>query len=244
MRTAICLSGELRSIENTLPSFKEYLFGFFETFDLFYFAWKDDPDIAKLKHLVQTNQLKDLELEDRHLFNEAFYFPNRKSEPYFQPLIRQMYCLKRVNDLKKTYEEQNGFKYDTVIRLRPDLLIRYRELHPLTFDTDAVTFLDHDDWHGYADRLYFGNSEHMDILSERIHLLPKYNAIGGRNQYEAFLQFTVNYHDIPHRTTNVYDTCLLRTNGDRVGEKISIEKGEIIRLPDGRIWHDKEKAFI
>ena len=44
MKTAICLSGELRSIDKCIDGWKEKMLPKLGECDLFYFAWDDDPD--------------------------------------------------------------------------------------------------------------------------------------------------------------------------------------------------------
>ena len=55
MKTAICLSGELRSIDKCIDGWKEKILPKLGDYDLFYFAWDDDPDKSKLKYLNQLN---------------------------------------------------------------------------------------------------------------------------------------------------------------------------------------------
>ena len=62
MKTAICLSGELRSIDKCIDGWKEKILPKLGEYDLFYFAWDDDPDKSKLKYLNQLN-LKDIIIE-------------------------------------------------------------------------------------------------------------------------------------------------------------------------------------
>ena len=55
MRTALCFSGELRSIDKCLPFWKKQIFPKIGDFDSFYFGWDDDPEFYKLKFLDKVN---------------------------------------------------------------------------------------------------------------------------------------------------------------------------------------------
>jgi hypothetical protein len=245
-KTAICLSGELRSIDKTFPLIEKNILSRFSDYDIFYFTWTDDPDLDKLRVLIKTGRVKDLDLKARMSFNEDEYFPKKPLKTNYQNIIRQLYCLKQVNDLKSQYEDENNFKYDIVVRIRPDLLLLNDSSLPENFeqsDFNYLHLLNHDNWHGYCDRFYVSNSPNMDILSNRINDVRYYSESGGSQQYEAFLKFISVWHDIDIKRINTLKTCLLRTNGVTEGEIVAVERGEIEIRPDG-IYHLLDENYI
>ena len=108
VKTAICLSGELRSIDKCVDGWKEKILPKLGEYDAFYFAWDDDPDKSKLKYLNQLN-LKDIIIEPRKTFAEKMYSLRKRREVNVQGLLRQTYCLNRCNDIKNKHEKENDF---------------------------------------------------------------------------------------------------------------------------------------
>jgi len=83
----------------------------------------------------------------------------------------------------------------------------------------------------------------MNTVSNRIENLLLYDSLGGINQYEGFLLFIIYYYGIEVEHIDYLETCLLRTNGERVGELIHIADGTITRTLNG-IWHNNLQAYI
>lgn len=243
MKIAVCFSGELRSIEHTFPLIKRYILDHLPSYDSFVHLWIDDTNIKKLPILIRNANIKDLLMEDRQTFDKTLYFNPLNIEMNHQAILRQLYCVQQVNNLKCLYEKDNSFIYDWVIRIRPDLLI----LEEYKFEISKLRntnlyLLDHDHWHGYCDRFYFSNSKDMDILSNRIDRLKYYSNLGGSMQYEGFLKFVADYNDLSIKEISM-KTCLLRENGDKAGEIIAIQNGDIEKIGD-RWWHIKQNNFI
>lgn len=218
MKTAFCFSGELRSIDKTYSILKERLMNRFSDYDIFLHTWNDDPDIYKLKYIEKDDKTKNILTEDRKTLPEKkIYEKNKRPEVSVQGMLRQLYCLKKCNNLKKEYEKQNNFKYDIVIRIRPDLLlINNTSLEKSAESWDMKNYVyttDHDDHHGYNDRFYFSNSQNMDFLSDRLDLLDYYTDVGGVIHYETFFKFCIKYINLDVCRSDM-QFVLLRNNGD------------------------------
>jgi len=217
MKTAFCFSGELRSIDKTYTLLKERIMCRFSDYDIFYHTWKDDPDIHKLYILEKDKYIKNILVEDRITIPERnIYTNNKREEVSVQGLLRQLHCLKQCNSLKTNFEKENNFKYDIVVRLRPDILIVNNsclEKNTESWDTSRYVYTsDHDSHHGYNDRFYFSNSENMDFLSNRLDLLDFYTNIGGVFHYETFFKFCIHYKELQVAYSNI-EFALLRTDG-------------------------------
>ena len=201
-----------------------------------------------MKCLLKTNKVADFHLEPRKSFNIETLFPNKPWDIQWEYIPRQLYCVKRVNDLKSKYEKENNFKYDLVVRIRPDLLIindSWLDENIETLDMENTMYmLDHDKWHGYCDRFYISGSENMDYISNGIEYLNEYSGAGGRSYGEGFLQFIINFHTSGIIKELELKTCLLRTNGEKEGEIIHIENGTIEKHENGKIWHKINGDYI
>lgn len=220
MKTAICISGELRSIDQCWTIWESTIFSALNDYDIFYYDYIDDPDIHKLNVLIKTNKLKDILLEKRPLLDESAYKTNKRDEVNIQGMLRQLDCLKKCNILKTQYEKQHGFVYDCVIRLRPDIKLLTNDVIDFDgCDMNKLWVCDHDQWHGYNDRFYFSSSQNMDIVSDRIDQLGEYYKLGGVIHYETFMKYIVLINDIEVDYLPI-KTCLLRTNGDLNGELV------------------------
>lgn len=197
MRTALCFSGELRSIDKCIDGWQEKILPYFGQYDSFYFGWEDDPQINKLKYLDKLN-LKECEITKRATFKEKMYAMRKRKEVNVQGMLRQIYCLKKANDLKTSYENKNNFIYDIVIRIRPDVSVEENAIFPdvKNLDMNKLHVFKHDKWFGHNDRLYFSNSRNMDILQNRINELDVYFLNGGIFHYETFFASVAINHKI------------------------------------------------
>jgi len=213
MKTAICLSGELRSIDKCIEKWKEKILPKLGEYDLFYFAWDDDPDKSKLRYLRELS-LKDIVIEPRKTFSEKMYSLKKRPEVNVQGLLRQTYCLNRCNNIKKKYERENGFIYDCVVRLRPDILIEPDASFPevAALDLNKLHVFKHDAWFGYNDRLYFSKSSNMDIVDNRFSFIDEHFYNNGIFHYEILFKAIVDKYKINPQKHD-FRFKLLRTNG-------------------------------
>jgi hypothetical protein len=217
MRTAFCFSGELRSIDKTYDLLKNKLMNRFSDYDIFYHTWNDDPDMEKLHYIEKDPHTKDILIEERKTFDESSYNTRKRDEVSVQGMLRQLYCLKQCNTLKLIHEVKNSFKYDIVVRIRPDtLIVNHTFLEKTIEQWDMKNYIytsDHDDHLGYNDRFYLSNSENMDYISNRFDYLPEYYDKGGLIHYEIFFRTCVTKLKLDVCRTQM-QFALLRTNGD------------------------------
>lgn len=107
MKTAFCFSGELRSIDKTYSILKERLMSRFSDYDIFYHTWSDDPDLSKLSFIENDPNTKNVLIEDRITLPEReIYHKNKRLEVFVQGMLRQLYCLKTCNNLKKDMKKK------------------------------------------------------------------------------------------------------------------------------------------
>ena len=147
MRIALCLSGQPRFVKQGFDYFKKNVFDVNDTVDVFAFLWWDPSKIGKLHSeeeiakndprkttVWQESDLEDfktcygpwLQTLETDLEFDIDVFPPEMYETWGQftrEVCSMFYSYKKVNELKTKYEIKNNFKYDWVIRSRPDFAI-------------------------------------------------------------------------------------------------------------------------
>lgn len=135
MRIAICFSGQMRTGVQAAPNIKRYIGDLEPVCDYFVHTWD---------HQSLPNLAKELTPIDNSVFSEFYKLYNPISmtvEPYaarrapdnlwggyrVDPATGKKYVsmfesIYKANRLKKTYEEDIGFVYDYVVRIRTDLI--------------------------------------------------------------------------------------------------------------------------
>jgi hypothetical protein len=163
MKIALCLSGHLRSFEKTFESIKEHLLDPFQP-DVFISSWNErgywtrndtlgvndfskitetEWDLVKSLYNPKTIEHEDLfewkKLEFQQRAEKILQTGQNKlrwGRP--QNIIGAFYKLCKADELRTNYESQYNFKYDFVIRARPDLLIRKCPFEFLKGDKNRV----------------------------------------------------------------------------------------------------------
>ena len=154
-RIAICLSSQLREIDKTLENIKNTFEWYFYKSKIDYFIYS--PNYFTRKHTLLSDIMGDPYVQyiseneidyvkkvlnpvsmyienDDELLSETVskYIDNVEMynhAKYFKFVyFGQHYHAEKVIELKRKYEEQNGFEYDYVIRTRPDIFFRRQDL--------------------------------------------------------------------------------------------------------------------
>jgi hypothetical protein len=198
MRVALLLSGQMRTFDDpeVVKKYYELLINPLNA-DIFISTWanrgvswchgspsnsvdssKENINIEDIKSVYTKNLIavdienlgtyeKSIPDEIKDIYINGFEWCNMKIKGTSVP---QLYKIKKVNKMKMDYENANGFKYDLVIRSRPDNIIMEpissRYLEKLNTHIYAIncpgTF--------YPNRIYdiffYGSSENMDKLSD------------------------------------------------------------------------------
>lgn len=193
MKTAICISGHFRTYLYLIHNFYSNVFCPFKKIgdvDIFIHTWdKLNAQKTAMSHLGNNNCYVEKDINEKEIL--GIYNPNkcvignydkiknkfllsnftnlecsnglRSSEGvlYSTPMMYKMWA---CNELKKQYEIENNFKYDYVIRMRPDLVVR-KEI-----DTNQLNLSKCNMWHiNYLDKYFcdavaIGSSEIIDIF--------------------------------------------------------------------------------
>jgi len=137
MRIAICFSGQIRTGVEASPNLLNFIGDLLPYTDFFIHTWDHETKKNyngvrirgrvnnfldhKFKGMLETYSPKKMIIEN---FNEV-YLRNKLEHPetlvfnYISPL---WYSFMESVSYKKNYEIENGFEYDYVIKLRPDII--------------------------------------------------------------------------------------------------------------------------
>lgn len=189
MRVAVCISGEMRTFRQNYDALKKKLIDAYNS-DVFISTWtsshalNNKGEAFKMKieqdELISLYQPKGLSLYE---FDSSMFYEYNgvkvpeallKAKPtQFRANIPQFFLMKNCNDLKRDFEIKGNFKYDFVIRVRPDLLI-LKEINLKKLDTNKI-YLKHvirDTY--YCDQFAIGSSSLMDKYTSLFDRLNEY----------------------------------------------------------------------
>ena len=220
-RIAVCLSGQSRTWKYCVDSIKSFLRDDEYEIDYFIHTWDinnyrpietiDGSEKYFYKSEVDTKSY--IESYNPKLYKiqsfESFQNKLKKIKnpiPYAYNdngnMINQMYSFKQSIVLKRIWERKNGFKYDYVIKLRPDLFFVYPSLRKnieLLEENNKTFYAYHQYGEGWENRLnddwppdmywLFLSSEESDIFSSYFGKRIKYireNSNNYDNDYHLY----------------------------------------------------------
>lgn len=188
MRIAVCLSGQPRVIEATIPSLLHFFSGEHE-YDFFCHSWdyntfkrlsknpipgqwpiewggEEPVNADHLKHVLSRLSPKKCVVDSKNvLSNSRFAWDSL------------FYSLMYANHLKKQYEIENNFRYDLVVRTRYDIVfhpsLKFTPNRDVNIDSYLDLYFGHISRMGYeynrinaSDTFFYGSSMAMDIISD------------------------------------------------------------------------------
>jgi len=192
MKIAVCFSGQIRTGIENYPNIKEFFGELYGHCDFFIHTW----NFCEYKTYNVSNIAKKPIIEPAEKFDEIkkLYSPKKMivdikhigyetAEKYgIQPL---WYSFWKSVELKKQYELENNFKYDYVIKFRPDLVLNYHTYDDLikeintTYDNEFKII----GWDGFdvpkntqlsTDVSFISKSNEMNIAADYFWSLMKY----------------------------------------------------------------------
>ncbi len=137
MRIAICLSGQLRIGLVSFPNFRKYIGDLWPNCDFFIHTWDSESYSSEG---VSCNRYDELGIQPMQIFPvdgalleeyQSLYDPKsfvcEKFDDWrnMSPSLSgdpHLHSVRRANELKSKYEDDNNFKYHWVVRARPDLI--------------------------------------------------------------------------------------------------------------------------
>lgn len=193
MKVALCISGQLRTFdnENVIKSLKEHVLNHYDC-DIFLSVWDDrgisqyteKNDASNSYNLIKSDNILPMDILSYYPMAKQIQVTNFKlwldsiSEElrtkfnteittWGQTLtaIPQLYKIWECNQMKSDYEQLNGFKYDIVIRSRPDLMF----VSKLNLINDGIIYHMNTPKFFWSNRIYdiffYSNSENMDKMA-------------------------------------------------------------------------------
>lgn len=196
MKTAVLVSGQMRSLEKTHEQLRSF---YPDAFWVIHAAKDEDSDKA---FLLRPNVV---------VIEEQPYIEEKKEYAWqigrgchgIQSVLRQLWAMNRAWEIYK----KSGFESDCVVRLRPDLVFR---AFPEVPKDDAVYIPKFCNYWGLNDRFAFGRTSWMEAYFTRAKKLDEYIIRGGIFHPESFLAYALHLLPIK-RTDAVFDT--LRKDG-------------------------------
>ena len=197
MRIALLFSGQPRFIKDSYPLFKENLLDPNVEVDVFAFFWwdesklgeyqtdysirKDDPRKWTKWNADSLETFINCYTPVKMVTEKEFDYSSVNQDIYNTPFARETVSMYnsylRVSQIKQDYEKQQGFKYDWVVRTRPDFglnkQIMFEEL-----DNEKLYVVDGSiptiDNRALDCNFAFGNSENMDLYCDLFNNVEEY----------------------------------------------------------------------
>ena len=201
MKTAVCFTGQCRSLEFTYDNIKENLINCLGDCDIFGYIAENASSHKAVKYLnftelaVRADPVLDLD-EIRHM-----QAPSRGGiNGYMQMLYGMKKCLEMVKD----YEKKHDMQYERIIRSRLD--VKYFNKLESSFDLYEIDkYIYTPDFHcwsvvqgaGHNDRFAVGNRENMSIYLSEFDYIKQYSSLGHTVHAESTLHYHLNRHEIP-----------------------------------------------
>ena len=164
MKIAILLPGHLRTFSKCKQNFMDNVLNGDHQFDIFVATYYNiDCRGGNVLTMDEINELlKDLNVKKLVITNDDKLKITDESQGDHSPQYR---IIKRVNNLKSQYEQENNFKYDLVVKTRFDLIVNNK----IDYDKidKGVLTISNIGWGQPCDLLAIGTSENMDIYCNR-----------------------------------------------------------------------------
>ena len=212
LKLAILLHGHMRSYEQTNFSFKRVVGNLkkkFELCDIFIHTWDMKEPESKTWHSgpplgFQNDKIKEKEI--RQLYNPVDILVESQEIKYpklllhgtcYEAVKHVWYSMYMANELKKKQEDKNNFKYDIVVKLRPDIEF---------FDDFLLEELEANDkiWHCQqftkrtaSDVVFFANSKNMDLIAEYYKNFDRLSYTKGVNSTESIFNYYLDNLGVP-----------------------------------------------
>ena len=175
--------------------------------DVFISTWKSDETEAVVRtvgpqelveHDFEAFQKDHASLCTHCSYKERRYDPRRANGTKdLLPSLAMFFNIWKCNELKRQYEQQQGFTYDVVIRLRTELKfsrLPQQTLFRNILDGSKCIYLPRGfEWGGITDLFAFGSSPSMDIYSSVwTHFTP--TVTGSQNEVITNPETLLIYH--------------------------------------------------
>jgi hypothetical protein len=223
MKVAVCFSGHLRNFSHLLTNFKDKVLSlkdqneidlFFSIWDIYEpkYSWTNENEtksnLINIDDILKLDPIK-IEIENFDVLKEEFLLKNFTNINHLNERIIKngilhstpmFYKIYKANELKKTYERTNNFKYDIVIRYRSNLSINGNI--DLNINKN-ILYNKHENDSNLDDIFAYADSETMDKYSglylNLSLILNKYRRFGPE---EILYDWIINENQISRKNTS------------------------------------------
>ena len=154
-KTAVCFSGQMRSIALCMESIQNNLLAHTPDYDIFIHTTLD----ADTEKALWLNPKRILAEKDIDIYEDERWVKHRDT-----PTIRQ--CLLQMWSMKQAFLLIDG-TYGAIVRMRPDLQV-LDPMDDMEFDPNSICMPKRDNYYGYNDRFAFGPTHLMQPYMTRI----------------------------------------------------------------------------
>ena len=185
VKTAICFSGQPRSMQYTHQNLRKVFDDYFEDYDIFAHIPVCSTDNQVLEYFPKAivKIVPDQHIDESKILGSRF-----KTGP--QRYLQQINGMKQVNLLRKQKEQADNFKYDFVIRCRMDVKFTTSLPRLNTLSNERIYIPDFHHFGGINDRFCIGSS---DLIDNYMNIIDTYFDEGIRNGHaETFLRYCLD----------------------------------------------------
>src|SRR5580658_1191276 len=211
MKTAVLISGQMRTLEGTLGSIQKHVLSRIGDYDVIAHV-AEDEDAWKVEMLEPRKCV----VVKQPFFDEKNYVHRSgRGVSGIQQVLRMFWSLAESNRLRHEVESETGKPYDWVIRLRPDTEF-FSDIEDLAACDPSNIYVPTfcNSW-GYNDRFAFGGGKAMDPYHDKTQLLDTYIGEKGIYHPESFLKWAIERAGVQvRRTETIFDT--VRKNRTRI----------------------------
>jgi hypothetical protein len=164
MRIAVCIAGQIRTWNQVKDNITQNIFK--DNTDVF-FVCDEDLSIPNIDHVITKELQSFYDESDLQLFD-------CKSDGLrsIVDCTNMFYKITKCNQLKKQHEDAHNFKYDIVVRLRPDISFQNHVI--FSRDRDKIFIPNGYDYGGVCDQFAYGSSDLMDKFCDLFPNIKKY----------------------------------------------------------------------
>jgi hypothetical protein len=210
LKVAVCISGFLRTFEQTFESLFVNLTDQFNC-DFFIHTWEMlGAHERHFDYKVSNLNVKNIESKIKNIYNPKQFIIEPRKQFHINEMVRyksfgrdaagllsMYYKIQECNKLKIAYEKQYNFQYDLVFRYRPDMLIQSKIIIDPNLDINPIYIPASGDYGGINDQFAFSNSNNMNVYSSLFENITDYLGEGQILNPEYLLKYHFQKMKLP-----------------------------------------------
>ncbi|KAK3271119.1 hypothetical protein CYMTET_20510 [Cymbomonas tetramitiformis] len=209
---AICFSGQIRTLRETIKNLRAQVFHQFASYDVFAVVSSED-EVAPVLKLLQpkiivirdqvAHEMSDTVGGVRLSTTPGYYYATRdgttrmeEGQPHLARWLKQLCGIALCNELRHCYEDCAGVDYRWVVRLRYDVILE-KPLRVGLLQESCITIPQVHAHGGFNDKFAIGTPHNMDIYSQQLSKLYSHSVDAMPSlQAETWLKRHLNAHNV------------------------------------------------